>query len=237
MPRKRRLAVCYLRVSSAGQAQDGKHGLTRQRQSIEAWAKINHYKIVDVFKDIQSGRDEIRPSLLDAISLCMDTPVKTILIESMDRFARSLMVQLSLLAKLKEHNITLISCNTGEDVTKALDGDEMAEALMLIQGVFAQLEKKRLVNKLRKSREALRDAGKRYVGRLPYGSHEKEQPIIHRMRTLRLQHRGRYKLTYKQIAETLNTEGYSTRTNKQWIAGTVRQILKREGLRQCKNKK
>ena len=53
--------------------------------------------------------------------------------------------------KIYEISIDLYSANTGENVTQAIKDDPVKKAMVQMQGVFAELEKSRLVKKLRKA--------------------------------------------------------------------------------------
>ena len=53
--------------------------------------------------------------------------------------------------------LSLISVSTGEDVTAAISNDPMTRAMIQIQGVFAELEKSRLVERMRRGLDLMRD--------------------------------------------------------------------------------
>jgi len=88
------------------------------------------------------------------------------------------MVQSVLPAKLAQYEITLINCITGEDVTAALSEDPMRKALIQVQRVFSELEKSRLVSKLRRAREAKRDKTGKCEGRKAFGEKPGEAEIV-----------------------------------------------------------
>src|SRR6266576_3458622 len=105
----------------------------------------------------------------------------------------------------------LISASTGEDVTASLADDPMREGMVLMQGVFSQIEKKRLVLKLRKAREAKRKEHGRCEGVKPYGTRPGEAEILDSIRTLSRKPRCGERLTCQAIADRLNAEGKPTR--------------------------
>ena len=55
------------------------------------------------------------------------------------------------IALLRERGVRLLSAVDGQDLTE--DTDEMTEGMVTIMAVFAQIEKKRLVKKLRAARD------------------------------------------------------------------------------------
>jgi DNA invertase Pin-like site-specific DNA recombinase len=97
MSRKRLPVIAYLRTSSANAGPD-KHSDKRQRAAIAAFAKAHGYQIVAEYYDAAvSGSDPIGEragfrAMLDRIA---GNGVRTILVESPDRFARDLTVQLT----------------------------------------------------------------------------------------------------------------------------------------------
>jgi DNA invertase Pin-like site-specific DNA recombinase len=89
--------------------------------------------------------------------------VQVVLVEDQTRFARDLKVYVLGLAHLRARNVRLITAD-GHELTS--DKDEMTEAMLAIGAVFAGLEKKRLVKKLRAARDRKsHEKGHRIEGR------------------------------------------------------------------------
>jgi DNA invertase Pin-like site-specific DNA recombinase len=101
-------AIAYMRTSSASNVGADKDSDRRQAAAIETSAKARGYELVDQFYDAAvKGSDPVtaRPgfsAMLDRIG------VRTILVESPDRFARDLAVQLAGHDFLKKMGVTLI---------------------------------------------------------------------------------------------------------------------------------
>jgi len=132
-----RKAFAYLRVSSKGQVQGD--GLARQRRETVAYAEEVGYYLSGVFEESSTGTSDDREVFSDMVRQAIDYDVPTIIIEGMDRLARELRVQETLIIYLASKGIALISARTGEDVTQAIQGDPMKVALIQMQGVFSQL--------------------------------------------------------------------------------------------------
>lgn len=213
-------AVAYLRVSSKGQ-EDG-HGFDRQERAIRTYAK-RRFRVQQVYQEAFSGTEADRPVFAQMVSDLLSNGCRTVLVESLDRLARELVVQTQLLGMLRARGISLVSAATGQDVTEALDEDPMMKALVQIQGVFAELDKGLLVNKLRKAREAKKATTGRCEGRKPYGAKPGEQGTLKKIFRLR---QAKH-LSYREIVQRLNKSGVRTRYGKRWNPGTIKRVIDR----------
>jgi site-specific DNA recombinase len=215
----------YLRVSSKGQVTG--HGFRRQAEIVNEFARKNGYTVQESFRDAFTGTEADRPEFNRMIAAT--NGVRIILIESLDRLARDVMVQSLLLANLAKNGITLLNCATGEDVTAAMNQDPMRKALIQIQSVFSELEKSRLVAKLRRAREAKKAKTGRCEGRKAFGEKNGEAEVVQLLRSLRRQRQGK-RLSFAKIACEMNRRSVPTRTGAKWQTTTVRNILSRLAL-------
>ena len=136
----------------------------------------------------------------------MANSVRLVLVESLDRLARDLLVQSTLLAKLECEGIALVSASTGEDVTASMRDDPMRKALVQIQGVFAELDKSLLVRKLRKGREAKR--------------------VVATVKALRRKPKGGRPRSYQKIGDILNANAIPPRAGAKWHASSARNVCR-----------
>jgi DNA invertase Pin-like site-specific DNA recombinase len=211
-------AFAYLRVSGQGQVEGD--GFPRQLKACKAFAAKNEIKLVRVFREEGvSGTKEsaARPAFREMMLALLSNGVRTVVIERLDRLARDLMVQESMIAEFKRHGFELIS--TMEPDLGSTDPSRVAFRQMI--GVFSQFEKSNIVLKLRGARERQKAKTGRCEGRKPYGEHEGEQPILERMKALRAS-----RMAVDTIAATLNREGVQTRSGGLWFGSTVNKILK-----------
>src|SRR5262252_9915156 len=142
-------ALAYLRTSSAANVGEGKDSDKRQREAIEAFAKYAGYELVETFNDAAvSGADPIdtRPGFRELLERIVGNGVQTVIVEDASRFARTLMTQEAGIAMLVGLGVRVLT-SRGDDLTDS--DDEMRVAMRQIVGVFSQLEKTRLVKKLR----------------------------------------------------------------------------------------
>jgi DNA invertase Pin-like site-specific DNA recombinase len=147
----------------------------------------------------------------------------------MSRLAREYRTQEHLIIYIASKGLTLISADTGEDITAAMMGDPMRRALVQIQGIFSELDKNLLVAKLRKARVRQRELTGKSEGRKAYGAKPGEKEVLDRMILLRSQN-----VKPDQIAQILNAEGVPTRGTKHgkgpWIGPVIAKILARQPL-------
>jgi DNA invertase Pin-like site-specific DNA recombinase len=209
-------------VSGKGQVRG--HGFDRQSETIERFAREHGYSVEQTYRDAYTGTEADRPAFNGMIGAILANGVRTILVESLDRLARDVMVQSLLLAKLAQHEIKLISCSTGEDVVAAMSDDPMRRALIQIQSVFSELEKSRLVSKLRRAREAKRQQNGKCEGRKAFGEKQGERQTVDLMRLLRRKRSGK-RMSFAKIAFELNQRKVATRTGAAWHTTTVKNIL------------
>ena len=225
----KKIAVGYCRVSSRGQQKNGT-GLGRQEQIIKEFANANTYELTLVYREAITGSDIDKPIFTKMISELLTNGCRTIIIERLDRLARDLSIQLQLVGLLASKGLTLISADTGQDVTACFSGDPMLKAMIQVQGVFAELDKSILVNKLKKAREEVKAKTGRCEGRKPYGFYDGEDEPLKRMRQLYRKPREDKRLGFYQIATIMNREGYKTRSGGNWTGSGVGTILKRLGV-------
>jgi len=212
-----RRAFAYLRVSGKGQVEGD--GFTRQLKAIRDYAKAHNIRLVKVFREEGvSGALEHRPALTALLEALHGNGVRLVLIERIDRLARDLMVQESIIADLRRSEFELISV-TEPDL---LQDDPSRIAFRQIMGVFAQYEKTMIVLKLRAARQRKRAKEGRCEGRKPYGYRPGEKRVTERMRALRNEGLGFY-----QLAKKLNEEGFRTRKGTEWHGFGVNRILSR----------
>ena len=153
-------AIAYLRTSSATNVGPDKDSDKRQRQAIDVYAKHAGFTIIEEFYDAAvSGADPIdtRPGFRELLERIVTNGVRTVIVEDASRFARALMVQEAGIATLAGLGVQVLT-SRGDDLTDS--DDEMRVAMRQIAGVFSQLEKTRLVKKLKAARDRKRVHGK-----------------------------------------------------------------------------
>ena len=227
-------AFGYIRVSGLGQV-DG-DGPLRQREAIEKYAAINDFEIVEWFSDDGvSGTKEIddRPALAEMLVALEENGVKVAICERLDRLARSLMVQETIICDMQKHGYIMIST-----LEPDLCSEDPSRVLMRqIFGAVAQYDRAMLTAKLRAARERIRREGRRPgsknysldpvknskpCGRTAFGDREEEKDAFNSILDL---HKNGYTAT--RIAAYLNLTGLKSRSTKPWRSSVVSKILRR----------
>jgi len=213
-------SFAYLRVSGRSQV-DG-DGFARQEAAIRAYAKAHDIKLVRVFKEEGiSGTKAItdRPAFVAMMEALHSNGVKLVLVESLGRLARDLMVQESILHDLKRHGFQLISVAEPD-----LCSDDPSRKLMRqIMGAFHEYEKQMIVVKLRGARQRTKTRRGTCEGRKPYGHYPGEIETLKRMKEL-----SASGVTATDIAARFRAEGRKTRNGGDWLQPTISKILNRE---------
>ena len=162
---------------------------------------------------------ENRPAFAEMMAAMLSDGTRAVLVERLDRVARDLMVQESIISDFKRKGLEVISVNEPD-----LCSDDPSRVLMRqMMGAFFQYEKSSLVAKLRGARVRMRKSTGSCEGRKPYGSRDGEAKVISRILALR-----KAGAAMDTIADTLNVERLAARSGGQWYGSTVRNILLRE---------
>jgi len=214
-------AFAYLRVSGKGQVEGD--GFTRQLEAIKKFAASSDFRIAKVYREegVSGTTDwENRPAFSEMMAAMLSNGTRTVLVERLDRCARDLMVQESIIADFRRKGLKIVSVNEPD-----LCSDDPGRILMRqMLGAFFQYEKTLLVAKLRGARQRIRVRAGRWEGRKPYGTRPGEAELIERMKTLR-----RQGTAVDKIAATLNAQGAKPRAGDKWYATSVYRILKTAG--------
>lgn len=212
-------AFAYLRVSGLGQV-DG-DGFDRQLAAVESYASAHNIDLVRVYREEGvSGKTDLdgRPALQQMIVDLLSNGTRLVLIEKLDRLARYLQYQESILQDLKRRGIEIISVTEPD-----LCSDDPTRTLMRqILGAFFQYERTMIVAKTGLARARIRAKLGRCEGRKPYGSRPGEPETISFIISLSRT------LSPPRIAAELRRNGMVTRYGKQWTTTQVRRVLLRQ---------
>jgi DNA invertase Pin-like site-specific DNA recombinase len=180
---------------------------------------VHDIKIVNVYgEEGVSGTKESadRPAWSELMTALHSNGVKMVIVEKLERLARDLMVQETIVADLHKYGFELVS--VAEPDLMATDPTRILVRQMM--GAVAQYEKSQIVLKLRGARLRKRAKEGRCEGRKPYGYYEGEAAALDRVKALRAEGLG-----FDRIAARLNEEHVPTCTGKPWHWVVVNRIL------------
>ena len=223
MAHKRKQAIGYIRTSSAANVGEDKDSERRQRLAIERAG----YEVVAWFYDAAvSGADpiETRPGFTAALARIAGNGVRTIIVETANRFARDLMVQEVGFAMLKGLGIALIAADSPASF---LDDGPTSTLIRQILGAVAQFDKAMTVAKLKGARDRARRERGKCEGRKSYVEREGGQELVALARELYRKPNGPNgrPAPLRTVAAGLAERGYVTPSGKHYSASAVASMM------------
>ena len=211
-------AYGYIRVSGKGQINGD--GFTRQSKAINDYAKANNIEIVHIYKEEGiSGTLKDRPALTELMVDLEQNGTKLVIIERIDRLARDLMVQETILNDMKKNNIKIISVTDGD----LLDDDPTRKLVRQVLGAIAEYDKEMTVQKLRVARNRKRATQGKCEGRKSYK--ESNPALIAEIKRLRRKPRKGKRLSIKATVDSLNDSGFKTAMGKVFTVSRLENVI------------
>jgi DNA invertase Pin-like site-specific DNA recombinase len=208
-------AFGYLRTSSSTNVGADKDSDKRQRIAVEEWAAAHDYELVEWYYDAGTkGAEPVtsRPGFVEMLAAIAGNGVRTILVESANRFARDLIIQETGFTYLRDLGVALIPVDDPEHFTT---DTPTAKLIRQVLGAVAEFEKASLVAKLKGARDRKRRASGRCEGRKPAPD-----------AAIRLAQEGRaVGLTLRAIAAKLADAGYFSPSRQQYSTSSVKAML------------
>ena len=224
--------VAYIRVSTAGQADDGL-GLEVQELAILRWAERERHQVVEVMTDAGLSGTlpvEERPGLYRALAAARAGRADGVVVHRLDRLARVLAIQEAVLQSFWAADGRVFEVVSGE-VLADDPQDPLRTAMRLMVGVFAQLERATIVARMRAGRILKAERGG-YVGGAPgvgwraqdgeLVADDAEQATLVRLVELRASG-----LSLRTTGELLLAEGHQPKRASSWSPETVRRLEQR----------
>jgi DNA invertase Pin-like site-specific DNA recombinase len=221
--RQRKPAIGYTRTSSAANVGEGKDSVARQRKAIQDYANKAGYRIVAWFDDpAVTGTDAIdsRPGFAAALEKIAGNGVRTIIVETANRFARDLMVQETGYSRLRSEGIDLIAADKPDSFA---DDSPTAVMIRQILGAVAQFDKAMTVAKLRGARERKRRTGLKVEGRRTYA--ERDPEMVELARQLYRPDPAFRPISLRKVAAALAERGKVTPTGNAYSPSSIKSML------------
>ena len=210
--------VGYVRVSTATEAEDGL-GLDVQKAAVRAWSKANGHKLVRILADEGiSGAKELedRPGLADALDIVRNRKAQGIVVPRLDRLARDLIVQETILAEVRHIGGEVFPTSPAEASYLTDDPDDPSRKMIRqVLGAVSEYERSMVALRLRNGRRRKAELGGYASGAPAFGfeardgdpiKSQNEQSTIERIAELRASGSS-----FREICSTLEAEGHVTK--------------------------
>ena len=232
-------AVAYLRVSTDRQAEEGL-GLDIQRAEIQKWARTEGHRLVGEFSDEGvSGSNglDTREGLLPAYDMLRRGQADGLVVYRLDRLARDLILQETLLRQIKEMGRQVFSTAKSESAFLSDDPDDPSRRLIRqVLGAVAEYERSMISLRLRSGRRMKDNHGGYAYGSPPFGFRAEKGALVESdeeqaalLRAKELRDAG---ASLREIAEVLDREGHHAKRGGAWHPATLSRALARPAPKQ-----
>jgi DNA invertase Pin-like site-specific DNA recombinase len=214
-------AVAYFRTSSATNVGQDKDSLARQEAAVRGYAKRNDIDIVGEYYDAAvSGADPItqREGFALLLMRIASNGVRTILVETANRFARDLMVQETGWKMLQDLGVELIAVDSPMSF---VEDTPTANMVRQILGAVAEFDKALTVAKLRGARERKKAATGKCEGRRSWNEMDPAMTKIARQ----LRKTG---ASLNAVRAALANQGFVSSTGKPFTRSVVSRMVDRD---------
>ena len=219
-------AIGYIRVSTRDQAESGA-SLEAQRTKIEAYAVLHDLELVELIEDAGfSAKSLDRPGMAKLLQLIRARKITTVVVAKLDRITRSVRDLGELIELFQRSGVEFAS------VADHIDTSTASGRLVLnVMGSVSQWEREAIGERTSEALAVMRSNGRRISRHAPYGyrlngqgwiEDEREQEAICIVRLLRDEG-----LSLRQIAERLQTQGFTSRTGKRLSPQLIANVLGR----------
>ena len=169
-----------------------------------------------------SGADHIdqRPGFVQMLQRLAMNGAKTIIVESPDRFARDLAVQLAGHDMLKSLGISIIPASAPDFF---IEDTPTAVLVRQVLGAISQFEKASAVAKLAAARKRKREREGRCEGRKPLS--ETKPEVVALARKLRRRRPKRGQLSLREVSKLLAAQGFLNERGNPYAAKSVASMM------------
>lgn len=220
-------AIGYIRVSTEKQASEGV-SLETQASKIQAWADLNDYELVAIYKDegISGSTMTKRPELQKALKASRKG--MALVCYSMSRLSRSVEDTLAISRQLEKSGVDLVSLSEKIDTTGAA-----GRMIFNMLAVLSQFERDQIAERTQAALKHKKSMGKVYSPE-PYGFQAINGELVrvaHEAQVVaEIQSARESGQTLQQIADSLNARGIKTKKGREWQPSTIHLLLKRSSL-------
>ena len=219
-PEKVLHVAAYIRVSTEDQAESGL-GMDAQRTRCKAMALVKGWQEPTFYEDDGiSGTKDVkkRPGLSSLVDDVRSGKIDAVIIPSLDRLGRKVLIVISLVEEFRQRNVALVSCKESLDTSTP-----QGTFVMHMFAALAQLERDLISQR---TSEALAERAKidgERGGRVPYGYRRSDKGVVVIPEEARIVRRI---FTLHKKGVTLRSIAESVSSSKQWSHTSIVEILK-----------
>jgi DNA invertase Pin-like site-specific DNA recombinase len=216
-------SVAYYRTSSTTNVGDDKDTLKRQRQAVLAFARRAGYDITAEYSDDGvKGADPVdqRPGFAAILNHIAGNGVRTIIVETANRFARDLVTQETGYGFLQGLGVTFIAADSPDAF---LDDTPTAVLIRQVLGAVSQFEKAALVAKLKAARDRKKAETGKCGGRYSVAESSPETVALAK-KLARYPVNGR-KRSLRAVAAELEAAGHVTSARTRYGAAAIARMI------------
>lgn len=227
--RQKKRVVAYVRVSTLEQKKHG-YGIEIQIRDVTLYSERHGLFVERFYRDEgESGAKEHRRALQALLRACRRGFISTIILPSLDRLSRQVRIAENLFHEFQTLGIAVLIADMPH-----YRGDRKDILIRQILEAVAEDNRREIIDRLLKGREARVRRGLFPGGTLPYGYRRNgesvvvdpvESEVVRRIHEL-----GARGLTGQAIADVLNKGGSLRRNGKPWTQRQVASILARTEL-------
>ena len=207
--------IQYIRVSTTKQ-QATSLGLDAQQHAIARFAEMNGYEIVAKYQDVDSGGNDDRPALMEALELAKSQNIP-VMVSKLCRLSRSVHFVSGLMA----HNVPFVVCSLGQEVPPFL--------LHVVSALGEETRRQTAINTRNALQQAKRNGVKlgTHNQRVLDGVKAKGQRTLDRMWPHIQQAESEGITSISKTQQFLNQRNIKTTRGKAWTRGGVQKLLAR----------
>ena len=234
-------AVGYIRVSTLGQVKDG-YSLSYQNEEIHKYATAHNLDLIGIYEDKgisgakvdEDGLTIEREGLQEMLSDIRFNGAKNIIVLNTSRLWRSEMVKVLIHRELKRSGIDIKSIEQPNYSIYVNDpNDFLVNGMLELLDQYQRLE---IALKLSRGRKKKAQQGGYAGGRVAFGYtaqkaqkalqiNEEQARVVRRVFDVKDSNPS---LTLSQIADIINSEGYTTSQGKEFTKVQIKRILDRK---------
>lgn len=215
----------YVRVSTARQAEEGA-GLEVQESKLRTWCMEGDHELVEIHRDEGvSGSLVDRPGLAMALADMEAGRADVLAVYRLDRLARDLIVQETILERLARAGRQVRSVTEPE-----IDGSDPTRVLIRqVLGAIGQYERALIVARMHAGRMAKAAKGGYAYGSPPFGWRAVEGELVidadEQAAMARIDELRRQRISLREIGERLVAEGYRPKRATRWHPESLRRLI------------